>query len=226
MRRCIGLTRNLTRCLREGDWNCFCYEHRRQPIVWAFGAVFTVAAGIASMQSAWFRRPDGSKPQKTVEANVSPRSPTIALNCEVMTQPVPWANTIKVLELMPGLQKGWVLESSLVRRRTREWPEPFRPNETYTCKIGNFSDFTVFDVETVFGLTFKKAVKADPQLNSKSLKSAETVTTQEHSISLPLIESGETVVFYVRNPTQYFVQVSLPPTWQTYNSREMKAIVR
>ena len=145
-----------------------------------------------------------------VEASVPPRSPTVALNCEVMTEPIPWTNTIKVLELMPRLQKGWVLESSLVRRRTREWPEPFRPNETYACKIGNFSDLAVFDVETVLGLTFKKAVKADSQLNSKSLKSAETIATQQHSISIPEIASHTNLVFYVRNPTQYFVLVSLP----------------
>lgn len=54
MRRCFGLSRNLRRCSRSGDWRLFCHDHRRQPIVWAAFLVFTVIAGIASMQSAWF----------------------------------------------------------------------------------------------------------------------------------------------------------------------------
>lgn len=54
MRRCFGVTRNLNLCGRIGDWRFFCSEHRRQPLVWLFGIVFTVLAGIASIQSAWW----------------------------------------------------------------------------------------------------------------------------------------------------------------------------
>ena len=54
MRRCLGLTANRNRCLRQIDQGFFCLEHRRQPINWIVFLVFTVAAGTASMQSAWF----------------------------------------------------------------------------------------------------------------------------------------------------------------------------
>jgi hypothetical protein len=54
-KRCWGLTRNLRRCGRQGDWKLFCADHRRQPFVWLFVLVFTVLAGAASIQSAWFK---------------------------------------------------------------------------------------------------------------------------------------------------------------------------
>ena len=45
MTRCWGITRNLHRCNRTGDWEFFCHEHNRQWIVWLFSLVFTVLAG-------------------------------------------------------------------------------------------------------------------------------------------------------------------------------------
>ena len=53
MGRCFGITKNLRRCSRIGDWKLFCFEHRLQPFVWLVIFVFTILAGIASMQSAW-----------------------------------------------------------------------------------------------------------------------------------------------------------------------------
>lgn len=52
MRQCFGITRNLTRCNRVGNWKLFCLEHQRQPLVWLSFIIFTVAAGIASIYSA------------------------------------------------------------------------------------------------------------------------------------------------------------------------------
>jgi hypothetical protein len=54
MRRCFALTRNLNRCGRTGGWSFFCHEHRRQPLIWSSFVLFTVLAGIASIQSAWW----------------------------------------------------------------------------------------------------------------------------------------------------------------------------
>jgi hypothetical protein len=52
LRRCFGITRNLTRCNREGNWKLFCKEHQKQPVVWVTFLVFTVFAGSASIYSA------------------------------------------------------------------------------------------------------------------------------------------------------------------------------
>jgi hypothetical protein len=54
VQRCLGVTRNLNRCGRTGTWALFCPEHRLQPLVASSFLVFTVLAGIASMQSAWW----------------------------------------------------------------------------------------------------------------------------------------------------------------------------
>lgn len=45
MRQCWARTRNLNRCGRVGEWLFLCDEHRKQPLVLAFGLVFTVLAG-------------------------------------------------------------------------------------------------------------------------------------------------------------------------------------
>lgn len=49
--RCFGITRNLHRCSREGDWKLFCAEHSRQWFGWLFTLIFTVGAGAASISS-------------------------------------------------------------------------------------------------------------------------------------------------------------------------------
>ena len=46
MARCWGITKNLHRCKRTGDWTFFCDEHQRQPIYWLFSLTFTVLVGI------------------------------------------------------------------------------------------------------------------------------------------------------------------------------------
>src|ERR1035438_3344707 len=54
IRRCWGLTHNLRRCGRHGSWRLSCHDNRLQPIGWICFLVFTVMAGAASIQSAWF----------------------------------------------------------------------------------------------------------------------------------------------------------------------------
>jgi|GEM_PF-3780255 len=51
--RCLGINRNLHRCTRSIEGRLFCYDHRRQPIVWIFFVIFTVIAGSASIYSAF-----------------------------------------------------------------------------------------------------------------------------------------------------------------------------
>lgn len=51
MRQCFGRTKDLNRCSRKGRWRWFCQEHKRQPLAWLFGLVFTVIAGSASIYS-------------------------------------------------------------------------------------------------------------------------------------------------------------------------------
>jgi hypothetical protein len=53
MSRCFGLARNLHWCHRTGSWRWFCPEHKKQPIVWLFVAVFTVGAGTLQYFSFW-----------------------------------------------------------------------------------------------------------------------------------------------------------------------------
>lgn len=50
--RCLGINRNLRRCNRTVEGRPFCFDHRRQPIVWIFILIFTVIAGSASIYSA------------------------------------------------------------------------------------------------------------------------------------------------------------------------------
>ena len=48
MSRCYGITRNLHRCSRRGDWKLFCHEHKKQPLVGLYVLIFTVG-GTASI---------------------------------------------------------------------------------------------------------------------------------------------------------------------------------
>lgn len=64
VRRCFGLTRNLDRCGRRGDWRLFCQEHKKQPFVWLFVLIFTVGAGIASILSYFSAQPNLNEDQK------------------------------------------------------------------------------------------------------------------------------------------------------------------
>src|SRR5579864_194392 len=60
VQRCWGVTRNLHRCGRCGEWKLFCEDHKRQPLIAASFLLFTVIAGTASIYSAWFSRQAGS----------------------------------------------------------------------------------------------------------------------------------------------------------------------
>lgn len=64
--RCLGINRNLHRCNRSNEGHLFCYDHRRQPIVWICFIVFTVIAGCASIYSAF----QGAIPDKTSDMSV------------------------------------------------------------------------------------------------------------------------------------------------------------
>jgi hypothetical protein len=65
--RCWGITRNLNRCGRDGEWRFFCSEHRRQPFVWLIFIIFTIIAGIASIYSAL-------RPSKEITQTIGPSS--------------------------------------------------------------------------------------------------------------------------------------------------------
>jgi hypothetical protein len=69
--RCLALTKNLRRCNRKGDWRLFCYDHSKQPLVWA-GSLFTAFAGLVSILS-YFGYGPIAVTKRGVEAN-SPRS--------------------------------------------------------------------------------------------------------------------------------------------------------
>ncbi len=61
MRRCLGRTRNLTRCNRTGDWKFFCAEHRWQPFVWVTFFIFTIIGGGASIYSVLRSSPNPAR---------------------------------------------------------------------------------------------------------------------------------------------------------------------
>lgn len=113
--RCIGINRNLHRCNRSLENRLFCYEHRRQPIVWFFFVVFTVIGGFASIYSAFqgaiFNKADDKlikeniNEHSTIHANgaheladvtlrlVHPKSPAIKLvnQSSVIAKDIKWA---------------------------------------------------------------------------------------------------------------------------------------
>ncbi len=53
VRRCLGILKNWRRCGRFGPWRFYCDDHRWQPLQAIVFAVFTLLAGIASIESAW-----------------------------------------------------------------------------------------------------------------------------------------------------------------------------
>ena len=75
-RRCFGITRNLNRCSRTGNWLLFCEEHSRQWIGWLFFLIFTVGGGTASIYgvlpallskpSMTVKLPEGTKPEQAI----------------------------------------------------------------------------------------------------------------------------------------------------------------
>src|SRR5947209_8655248 len=51
MKRCCGITKNLRRCQRLGEWKLFRDDHKRQPFVWIFILIFTVISGAIGIYS-------------------------------------------------------------------------------------------------------------------------------------------------------------------------------
>jgi hypothetical protein len=64
--KCLGLTRNLRRCNRQGSWRFFCHDHSKQPLIWLGFLIFTVGGGTASILSYIRRGPDPVTNQKGV----------------------------------------------------------------------------------------------------------------------------------------------------------------
>lgn len=108
MRRCWGITRNLRRCGRMGNWLMFCGDHRLQPLGWLF-AVFTVAAGVASMQSAWLPRVRVVPPIEAAdrfhpyELEFSVRNDGTLPIYGVDVQCIPHRFQVKVLRTLPSM---------------------------------------------------------------------------------------------------------------------------
>jgi hypothetical protein len=73
LRRCLGRTRNLTRCNRTGDWKFFCTEHRWQPIAWVIFFIFTIIGGGASIYSVL--RPPPNPARTEMHLPSAPSSP-------------------------------------------------------------------------------------------------------------------------------------------------------
>ena len=69
MKQCWGITRNLTRCQRSGEWKWFCKEHRRQPAGWIVFLVFTVFAGGIGIYSGIFSSKDISEAKREIVAH-------------------------------------------------------------------------------------------------------------------------------------------------------------
>ena len=67
MARCWGITRNLHRCKRTGDWTFFCDEHQRQWIGWLFTLVSLIAAILGIL--GYFSVPQEASPTTTTVTN-------------------------------------------------------------------------------------------------------------------------------------------------------------
>ena len=113
-RRCWGLTNNLRRCGRLGNWNFFCKDHRLQPLVWLVFVVCTVGGGLASIQSAWLPRLWGTGQQSAV-VGVPTRDNTVVDGREKITKEItvdkPSAPFVKHAATVEGHAKKSVTNS-------------------------------------------------------------------------------------------------------------------
>lgn len=82
-RRCLGITKNLNRCSREGYWLCFCQDHNKQPIIWLSFLIFTVVAGTASIYSAFF---SNNNNVTNDQLNISNEIDNYAVSCKFSGQ--------------------------------------------------------------------------------------------------------------------------------------------
>ena len=92
-----------------------------------------------------------------------------------------------------------------------EWKWP-PLSSVYRCHLTNYGSDPVFNMELALTMKFLKANK-DEKNPSQSNSGAVTLV-REWIISIPKIESGPggTFDFYIDNPSQQFVFVSLPPS--------------
>jgi hypothetical protein len=164
-----------------------------------FGLVLTLLFGLLDLRSAGTRH----EQKESTE-------PVLFLNCEEIMHPVQWNETIYVLELEPGLRKGLVELYNNNGNSQRKWPDPSKLELIYACKLSDFGGSPVFGVEITLGLIFKRAIKAEPETNPNAFKAAESVAFQEHPIEIPVLTNQEPFIFYVHNPTVYFVEISVP----------------
>src|SRR5207253_6282073 len=114
------------------------------------GIVLTIAFGVPSLRF----------PQ---HQQIGPAEPTLFLSCEIIP-PVPWHQTIAVLETIPELPMGLFQLSNESGDSQRKWPDG--GELIASCRLSNFGDTPVFSLETNLSLVSKKAAKAEPEAKS------------------------------------------------------------
>lgn len=65
----MGITRNLHRCSRKGEWRFFCNDHKKQPLIWLSFILFTALGGAASIYSVLFSSSQNQNELKITKHN-------------------------------------------------------------------------------------------------------------------------------------------------------------
>lgn len=132
--QCLGLTKNINRCQRKGDWRLFCPEHRRQPIAWIIFLVFTIGAGTASILSYISNNPAQNQIQNSYRLTIEQNSifseilkkakdpkESIKLGCAGNDE-----NACVFAGQLFGLfrESGWIVEGNVVERVALGVPLP------------------------------------------------------------------------------------------------------
>jgi hypothetical protein len=143
------------------------------------------------------------------------RSPKIQIECHFGSMPnvVPEEGRIYVLSLFPTPIEsggGGLVENFATPGSEWSWSPPDkRPITGYSCRLTNYSDAPVFNVEMSLGTTFIVAVR-NP--NTGGTQSGDVYLSRRWLIRMAKINAGEDkpFTFYVMNISAYFALVTLP----------------
>jgi hypothetical protein len=155
--------------------------------------------------------PSQSMPTSTTEDDTES---SVLVGCEMPLQPVPWDQPLFVIQFPypAGIEPATVISTS---KEPRMWPpeeldvQILLSNRLYRCTLTNYGSEAVFAFVAEFGFTLAEAV-IDPR-NPRVSKSGAVIARQTNPIRVRVLDkNGGTFVFYLYNPSKYFVTVEKP----------------
>jgi hypothetical protein len=100
---------------------------------------------------------------------------------------------------------------------------PEQPTYVYACRLANFGNSPALNIEAVMTFTLQAAIKTESGSTSGPVVKTYSMATPRVSL-----QAGQQNIFefYVRNRSEYFVQVSLPETAlaQSVGSNERQTV--